>query len=234
MTWQNQQNGCVSSEDSDQPGHPPSLIRVFAVCMKKPWVLSYPLSTQRRLIRLGGCPGWSESSLGAHSFCWFCHVMAHIKNFLLWSCMICIKCNSGKILLQLFWRKWMQQKQKEVWNLLYFEWYSIFELVSKLLILFLKCFERLEEHFLLICVLLAHLSRRLTRWAYRMGLEPACVRACVRASVRACVHTFKHEYLRDQQADYNQILSEASLGWGKGCIRFWCRSDQNSCFHGNG
>ena len=24
---------------------------------------------------LGGCPGWSESSLGAHSFCWFCHVM---------------------------------------------------------------------------------------------------------------------------------------------------------------
>ena len=78
--------------------------------------------------------------------------------------------------------------------------------------------------------LLAHLSRRLTRWAYRMGLEPASVRVCV----RPCVHTFKHEYLRDQQADYNQILSEASLGWGKGCIRFWCRSDQNSAFHGNG
>ena len=65
---------------------------------------------------------------------------------------------------------------------------------------------------------LAHLSRRLTRWAYRMGLEPS--------SVCPCVHTFKHEYLWDQQADYNQILSEASLGWGKGCIRFWCRSDQ--------
>ena len=30
-TWQNQQNECASSEDSDQPGHPPSLIRVFAV-----------------------------------------------------------------------------------------------------------------------------------------------------------------------------------------------------------
>ena len=27
---------------------------------------------------LGGCPGWSESSLGAHSFYWFCHVVAHI------------------------------------------------------------------------------------------------------------------------------------------------------------
>ena len=40
---------CAPSEDSDQPWHPPSLIRVFAVCMKKAWVLSYPLSGQRRL-----------------------------------------------------------------------------------------------------------------------------------------------------------------------------------------
>ena len=24
-----------------------------------------------------GCPGWSKSSLGAHSFCWFCHVAPH-------------------------------------------------------------------------------------------------------------------------------------------------------------
>ena len=30
--------------------HPPSPIRVFAVCMKRAWVLSYPLSAQRRLI----------------------------------------------------------------------------------------------------------------------------------------------------------------------------------------
>ena len=43
-TWQNQQNECAPSEDSDQPGHPSSLIRVFAVRMKKAWVLSYPLS----------------------------------------------------------------------------------------------------------------------------------------------------------------------------------------------
>ena len=48
-TWQNQQNECAPSEDSDQPGHPPSLISVFAVRMKKSWVLSYPLSAQRRL-----------------------------------------------------------------------------------------------------------------------------------------------------------------------------------------
>ena len=63
---------CAPSEDSDQPGHPPSLIRVFAVRMKKAWVLSYPLNAQRRL--------WSDwadaqadlSSLGTQSFCWFC------------------------------------------------------------------------------------------------------------------------------------------------------------------
>ena len=30
-SWQNQQIACAPSEDSDQPGHPPSLIRVFAV-----------------------------------------------------------------------------------------------------------------------------------------------------------------------------------------------------------
>ena len=50
-TWQNQQFGCAPSEDSDQPGNPPSLIRVFAVRTKKAWVLSYPMSAQRRLIR---------------------------------------------------------------------------------------------------------------------------------------------------------------------------------------
>ena len=32
----------------------------------------------------------------------------------------------------------------------------------------------------------------------------------------------------------NKILSEPSLGSGKGCIRFWARSDRNSGVHGNG
>ena len=49
---------CAPSEASDQPGHPPSLIRVFAARMKKAWVLTYPLSAQSKtLIRLGGCLG---------------------------------------------------------------------------------------------------------------------------------------------------------------------------------
>ena len=41
-SWKNQQNDCVPKEDSDQPGHLPSLIRVFAICMMKPLVLCYP------------------------------------------------------------------------------------------------------------------------------------------------------------------------------------------------
>ena len=48
IAWQNQQNECAPREDSDQPGHPPSLISVLAVRMKKPRVLSYPLSAQWR------------------------------------------------------------------------------------------------------------------------------------------------------------------------------------------
>ena len=67
-TWQNQQNECAPSKDSDQPGHPPSLIRVFTVhsvgsCGPK--VSS--CRQQKTLIRLGRCPDWSESLLGAHA-----------------------------------------------------------------------------------------------------------------------------------------------------------------------
>ena len=46
-------------------------------------------------------------------------------------------------------------------------------------------------------------------------------------------HTFGHEYLWSQLANLDQILCVASLGWGKGCIRFCGRLDQNSGFHGN-
>ena len=55
---------CVSSEDSNQPGHPPSLI----ICCPHEESLGPWLSTERTaktLTRLGSCPGWSESSLGA-------------------------------------------------------------------------------------------------------------------------------------------------------------------------
>ena len=46
-------------------------------------------------------------------------------------------------------------------------------------------------------------------------------------------HTLELKYLWSQLANLDQILCVASLGWGKGCIRFWGRLDQNSGFHGN-
>ena len=63
-TWQNQQNDYAPSKDSNQPGHPPSLIRVFAVRMKKARVLSYPSSTQRRL-----WSDWADAQADL-SVCW--------------------------------------------------------------------------------------------------------------------------------------------------------------------
>ena len=94
-TWQNQQSDCAPSEDSDQAGHPPSLISAFAVHMKKACVLSYPLSAQRR--------PWSdwadaqaESSMGAQSLCWFCHFAAQLFYVLKFSRVLtvnmCIRC----------------------------------------------------------------------------------------------------------------------------------------------
>ena len=82
-SWQNQQMVCAPSEDSDQPGHPPSLISVFVVRSMGSWGHNVSLCGKWRLIRLGGCPGWSEFSLGAQAFCWFCHVAAHFLILLL-------------------------------------------------------------------------------------------------------------------------------------------------------
>ena len=55
-----------------------------------------------------------------------------------------------------------------------------------------------------------------------------------RLSVCLSVDIFKLEYLCNQWANRNKLLTEPSLGWGKGCIRFWARSDRNSGVHGNG
>ena len=80
-SWQNQQNDCEPSKDPDQPGHLPSLIRVFAVHMKKAWVLIYLLSAQGRL-----CSDWADAQadLSLHwahmPFCWFCHEVVHMPH----------------------------------------------------------------------------------------------------------------------------------------------------------
>ena len=44
------------SEDADQPRHPPSLIRVFVVRIKKAWVLSHPLSAHEDYDQTGRMP----------------------------------------------------------------------------------------------------------------------------------------------------------------------------------
>ena len=51
--WQNQQNDMCAQH------------RLESLRCRHEETLSYPLSAQRRQIRLGGCPGWSESSLCA-------------------------------------------------------------------------------------------------------------------------------------------------------------------------
>ena len=51
-----EQNDSAPSEDSDQPGHTPSLIRIFAVHMKKALVLSYPLSASEDSDQTGQMP----------------------------------------------------------------------------------------------------------------------------------------------------------------------------------
>ena len=82
---------CAPSKDSDQPRRPPSLIRVFAVSLKKARILSYPLSAQQRL-----WSDWVDAQADLSfrwvymPFCWFCHDVAQmmsvwrIFNFKFW------------------------------------------------------------------------------------------------------------------------------------------------------
>ena len=55
---------------------------IFADRMKKPWVLSYPLSAQRRLWSVWVDAQADPSLHWAHrSFCWYCHAAAYIRIF---------------------------------------------------------------------------------------------------------------------------------------------------------
>ena len=66
-SWQNQQDDCVPSKESDQAGHPPSLISLRCALSGSLRTQAFFMRTVKTLIRLGGCPGWSESSLGTHA-----------------------------------------------------------------------------------------------------------------------------------------------------------------------
>ena len=84
--------------------------------------------------------------------------------------------------------------------------------------------------FYIIKHILAHLSRRLKG---ELIVYQSSRRLCVCVSGCVSVDIFKLEYLCNQWANRNEILSEPSLGWGKGCTRYWARSDRNSGVHGN-
>ena len=63
---------CAPGKDSNQPGHPPSLIRVFPIRMKNALVLGYLLSAQRKFWSDWADAQADRSLRWAHmSFCWF-------------------------------------------------------------------------------------------------------------------------------------------------------------------
>ena len=75
----NPTNECVPSEDSDQPVHLSSLIRVFAVRMKKAWILSYPLSAQQ-------WSDWADAQVD-QSLCWVhIHFVGFVMSWLIYCC----------------------------------------------------------------------------------------------------------------------------------------------------
>ena len=62
----------------------------------------------------------------------------------------------------------------------------------------------------------AHLSENLGSLWYQLYSLPSVI-----------VHTIEKKYLQDQLANFSHILSVASFGWGKSCIKFWGKLDQN-------
>ena len=89
------QMACAPSEYSNQPGHPPSLISLYSALSEKLKTQAFFKRTGKTLIRLGGCPGWSESLLSAHAILlvlswggpnhdsawWACHVTFVTRRF---------------------------------------------------------------------------------------------------------------------------------------------------------
>ena len=72
---------CAPSEDSDQPGHTPSLLRVFAARLKKAWVLSYPLSAKRRL-----WSDWVDAQADLNLRWAHTHFVGFVMKWLIWYC----------------------------------------------------------------------------------------------------------------------------------------------------
>ena len=80
--------------------------------------------TAKTLTRLGWSPGWSESSLGAQSFCWFCHEAAQVsflkrpnrnnRNFLslFWFKLFCLAIALNNEWTELNHDEWTERKRQ--------------------------------------------------------------------------------------------------------------------------
>ena len=83
-SWQNQQNGmCAQRRLRSAWARPVWSESSLSTWRKFGSLATHWAHSEDKMIRLGGCPCWSESSLDAHAFCWFCHEAAHfaLKSF---------------------------------------------------------------------------------------------------------------------------------------------------------
>ena len=64
-------------------------------------------------ISLGIRPVWSESSLCAHSVCWFCHIAAHFCSVWIEFEFIVFICTAMRMKALLYSRMWLQKKKKK-------------------------------------------------------------------------------------------------------------------------
>ena len=104
-----------------------SLIRAFAVGSMD---LSFFMRTAKTLIRLGGCPGWSESSLGAQIILLVLSSCGWTDSARVWiTAMDCRQSGKHSYILSLFktstkdrpfhiclWQKYRRNKTMQVWS----------------------------------------------------------------------------------------------------------------------
>ena len=77
-TWQNQQSDCAPSEDSEQPGHSPSLIGSSLSAWRKLGSLATHWAHSKGSDQTGRMPRLIRVFAGQQALCWFCHVAAHL------------------------------------------------------------------------------------------------------------------------------------------------------------
>ena len=132
LIWQTQHNDCALSKDSDQPGLPPRLIRVFACAQ---WVAKDPSFLHADS---EDWPDWADAQADlslswAHmTFCWFYHEAAHtLGKSSNRSCKIFkILAKVRRLLKKTYFVPWYNIDQKEfikisIWSMLSLIFYRV-------------------------------------------------------------------------------------------------------------